>query len=859
MYLGGSLCELIVSRRTVMKSPAWVCWGLVALLWLSQAMALSPGDNSTDCFAIPDDERLMLQRPAPDMTASSFGRFEGTAVGSMMLVPSNAFGPDSTIYIYQYVANDTYGAYEEYSTQPSLTLSEGPTPAAYLDFGDSGWGVACSPDAIMPIEFDTGTDTFTYNPINGYSSGGSVFENCYISKYRILAYDSANSTFHQLTYNDFTNVWTLVAGEPYVAASSPVAAFNYHEPEFCYALPSPDTDTIACRYVEGAPLVLGSQLTNFTLPVGVETSDLTDMDFDNANHLVVGFNTSPGGTTNGRFAVYHRNIVGELTGPANQVSAAPGLNESGLAARITANDDPDQPGLLWFTAPNSRPIGSFSQGSIILYRSAAPGDDYVFVEEYLTEFSGRGAFSNRIGRNDVPQIAFLDDPFVSFGHVLYGYDDEPTGRQAEMCSEELWCAGSCGPHCDLDGDLCTIDRFNATSGLCEFVGNVDPNDNNPCTDDFCDSLLGVYNLPVAGVVGCEFNANGVECPGICSGGTCSADGPCLGVISPTPTPSPTRTTTPVASFSPTPSPSASQVVLSPATCLLDGCDATRNGTCNVLSSCVWVTAINLECYYTATNSLCPTLTGLNAESGCQSNQCVPSTASLPSGCVIVDAEVGTFCESERACHTLGMCAVGGACREIPDDSICDKGQNSLCGTNLCVRDLTDVAADIDAQGCRLVSTGGSTPNAPCISPDPCVVSTAANPTLCDPDTFLCGGGEEVVCEDGAGCLLGACVLKDCDGDDDDCYQSDDSDDDDDDDDDGLNDWDDWKAPLIVFAAVVVCCGFFIIALLYRYSSRQDDEKVERAELTGSGHYTVKRARKSHKDRRGASIRMKQIV
>lgn len=280
----------------------------------------------------------------------------------------------------------------------------------------------------------------------------------------------------------------------------------------------------------------------------------------------------------------------------------------------------------------------------------------------------------------------------------------------------------------------------------------------------------------------------------------------------TPSTTATVSSTPSISIQPSATPS-SLPGFTRAECLSFGCEATANGTCNALVGC---TTFPLDCIYAEQDGLCPAV----PSDGCFDYVCDTAATTAPSGCIKVSHAAGTPCTSSRPCHTNGICNNNRMCMTYADDTLCSLADASQCAWRRCVRDLHDTRSDIDAQGCRMTARFTEEGTNTCIHGDPCIVSTPNHPTYCEDMSFLCVGGEEVACEEGARCVLGACVLIDCDGDDDDCYRPDD--DDDDDGGNGLDDWDDWKAPLILAAALLCCCCLLLLLV----ATRRDRQKRE---------------------------------
>src|SRR5262245_44297140 len=204
------------------------------------------------------------------------------------------------------------------------------------------------------------------------------------------------------------------------------------------------------------------------------------------------------------------------------------------------------------------------------------------------------------------------------------------------------------PPCD-DGDACTVDSCDASSGTCVHAPRV-CDDQNSCTSDSCDPATGCAFTPLpAETVGDDGNA--------CTrGDSCDAGGHCAG----------------------TPEPSGAACDDGNACTLSDACDGAgrcagvpmapgspcddRQG-CTLNDTCVQDPAIGLTCRGTpracndgnaCTNDSCDPATGqcvttpVNCDDG---NECTADSCSSLQGCQHVDRG-GTPCNDFNPCTDL---------------------------------------------------------------------------------------------------------------------------------------------------------------------------------------------------------------
>lgn len=197
------------------------------------------------------------------------------------------------------------------------------------------------------------------------------------------------------------------------------------------------------------------------------------------------------------------------------------------------------------------------------------------------------------------------------------------------------------------------------------------------------------------------------------------------------------------------------------------------------------------------------------------------------GCVVVPKADGDHCDTDIPCAMNGRCEAT-QCVEIPVHDRCSSAENTQCSVNHCMP-LGVPSFMLDPNGCAHVPLHGV-----CVHDDPCVVHSEIHPTFCNPLTFQCDGGQQIVCEPGSTCVEGTCQVDDCWGDDEDCYQPDDDDDDfgrspgtgqTNDDDDYDDDDDNYKNSgwvLAIALFVLMCCCCLLLALYMSNYDRRDD-------------------------------------
>ena len=289
---------------------------------------------------------------------------------------------------------------------------------------------------------------------------------------------------------------------------------------------------------------------------------------------------------------------------------------------------------------------------------------------------------------DIDEGVLEDDKYLSLCDDGNPCTDDLCDGDAG-CSHAALTEGEC-----LDGDPCTV-ADHCDAGVC--VGQpVDCNDDNPCTDDYCDE-----------VGGCFYEDNGADCD---DGDPCTvADqcdaGGCVGVG-----------------------------VSCDCECS-DDCGALEDGDlCNGTLYCDTGT-LPYQCRVdNETIVNCPAPEGVGAV--CLSAVCDGATGD----CSFAPANDGFLCADGDSCTVGDTCAAG----------ICEGGAAANCNDgNLCTDDFCDPDS-----GCAYENNAANcTDSDVCTTADTCAEGICqGGPDLDCDDSNLCNGVES--CDSKVGCLSG---------------------------------------------------------------------------------------------------------
>lgn len=839
---------------------------LALLVCVAVVNAIPPGTSVGTCVALADGDNFIEAFTGTSVYYAGLDEFgfRGAAnFGRFTLTLAQDAIPDTLIYIHKY--DGSAGTTSTYATQPSLSFPFGDA-GTEIAMSDYGIGMSVGGSDIIFIKYDGGSETFGSPAFPASASlgvPGGVLGRVYIGGLLGLVYDFNISAFMLMVADaTATGEWFHSGSQPTIPGFSDVAAFSRSRGEVAVL---GSATTIDFYHVPGGASPF-TYMYSITPPYSV--ADVSDIEYDYEDNLLVGE-----ASLASVIYTHERDGTGLFLNAPTFTTTSDG---SSLGFRIASNPMGASLGFVLATAPDNVPIVG-DLGNLFLYDHLA--GSYTLSSSYLTQFSGTSAHSNAVGHSPAdPYLLYANDPVFQVGGTV----DDPDGELVVFCGEAEDCGGSCGGFCDLDDNACTIDIINPTTFVCEFSAAVSPNDGNPCTFDLCVPAFGVTREVVGGT--CTAIINGVGCPGTCDLGGCLPDDSLCGFPaspSPTPTISVTPSTTPssgitasptisasatvsdsstvsasatsseTATTTPTPSNTASTTAtpsnspsttptptqttstsptMTPTPSSSAGCGfcpMIDGGTCRTLVSCTPST-----CTYESNDNACVgTIFIPSYLTACHDLICDPGNSALASGCVAQPRSLGAPCDDDRPCTRNEQCGADFTCVGFPDHELCDDSDNDQCSRNQCYIEPLPLI-DLDNQGCRLVAEAG-----PCLPDDPCIVHTEEFPTACDAETFLCVGGAQVECLDGASCILGTCVEDECLGDDDNCYERGGGDDDDDDDDGFSGGSIISFIVVLILGAVAVCCCL-IWALLANREAREEREEEEQDELDYGGSNNV---------------------
>ena len=343
-----------------------------------------------------------------------------------------------------------------------------------------------------------------------------------------------------------------------------------------------------------------------------------------------------------------------------------------------------------------------------------------------------------------------------------------------------------GTICD-DGSVCTAgttcDGLGGTSASCNLANGGTPlncDDNNPCTDDSCDPVLGCVHTD--NTASCS-DGDACTVGDVCGGGTCNSgpaavcnDGnvcngletcsPATGCVAGTPL---SCNDNNACNGVETCSPATGCVAGTPLTC-------NDNNACNGVETCSpatgCVAGTPLVCN---NNNACDGVETCNPATGCvagtalvcnDSNACTTDSCNPATGCV--------FTNNTAACDDGNACTSGDAC----GGGSCQAGAPVVCNdSNVCTTDTCNPAVGCvftnntnacnDGNACTQSDTCA---NGACVGSNP-VTCTASNSChsvgVCAPATGICSNPTKPTgsaCDDGNACTgndacnaTGACI------------------------------------------------------------------------------------------------------
>ena len=362
--------------------------------------------------------------------------------------------------------------------------------------------------------------------------------------------------------------------------------------------------------------------------------------------------------------------------------------------------------------------------------------------------------------------------------------DDNDACTVDSCDPLTGCTHSAGSgECD-DGNICTVGDL-CENGICNAGELIACNDDNPCTEDQCDPVLGCLYPSLEGKDcddGEECTVNDTCVNGSCEAGElecepCDENTPCL----------------------------------APDNLCLGSFTCSPSGYCVAIPA----TVINCDDQNSCTDDTCTPETGdcafttLEDNSACDDgNDCTLDDTCTAGDCTSTNfAAGGSICEDGDPCTLLDTCE-GGICYSGTADAGCTPGcvESPLlagcngCSCEDCVCDIDPVCCDSqwdascvslcdnDCDGCSLDpeggeggteggtegggnlppgecagNCGGSSPSLLCSCDDACFGYGDCCDGICNdcPTLASCGGGTEGGTEGGGVCAAGE--ILDCDG------------------------------------------------------------------------------------------------
>ena len=710
-----------------------VAWCLPALL-LALAICARPtyavtGVSNGTCLEPISDERLeIINNPSP-LVGETFGQAIAARGRFAAISALEHNEPVNFFDVFRRnTLSDKYGpGVYQTLTAPFLPSTAGANDLALDIAMDDTWLVTCGTNGTHIYDYDAGTQLWTHFQSIPYIGGVST-RGCAVHVFcnRILVKISGTLAYEQYGYDEVTtDTWIPFPGQTTLATlGTGVRPAIWNEPlrEFIAA----DTDGFGVYGMETccSPLVLTQPyiLTPSGTPfsIGLDIADRIAVGHGNVDTVNI-YDRALGGT--------YPAITQTLTGVAgSSFGNSLAFTEIDAALLVSAP--------LEFISEAPLEFGRYysyheTAGSYVLYMtylSSAPKD-----------FDGApsGTADTHIPAVPCGDYLLLGEPFWSDGA------GDEHGRVQTFCLSDEYCCGTCNNNCDLDDNICTVDicqegaviNGTHTVGTCVAGPAIDVDDNNPCTIDSCDPVLGIRHEPVYG--GSCFFANDPCYLGVCDCGTCVnvktpkcddadpctddiclLDGTCINNLntilcpSPTPTPSTSPSTTPSASVTPTvtpspgasasvtpsstpspsvapsttPSPSASpacqaELCPQPAECVKPICDG---GSCSIDLTAFdgYACGADLDdaCVfnYVCDTGNCVPLTNITDADCADSNPCTTDTCDPVQGCVHDPAPMEGLSCTPSGSTTQSQCFLDG-----------------VCASGICVPDVNGTVVDCD--------------------------------------------------------------------------------------------------------------------------------------------------------------------
>ena len=323
---------------------------------------------------------------------------------------------------------------------------------------------------------------------------------------------------------------------------------------------------------------------------------------------------------------------------------------------------------------------------------------------------------------EVDDGEFVDGAFANLCDDGNDCTEDSCGGEAG-CSWQPLAEGEC-----QDGDPCTIADL-CVSGLCLSGGNLNCDDNNICTDDWCNPMEGCVND--ANQVACD-DGDACTMGDTCSGGECIGGGEAPGCDDAN-------------------------------VCTSDDCDAQSGCTHEVIPGCC---NDNVECADgdACTNDVC-------VANGCK-NTFMPGCCKANGDC-----DDGDFCTEDTCqnnvcfnapipdcCKVDLECSDGNACTS--DKCIANLCKNSsiagCCKTNQDCLDDDPCTEDVcQGENClNKIVLGCCKTNLACDDGNPCTGDSCQG-NLCQHDVIPECCINDVACNDNDACTLDKCIASHC--------------------------------------------------------------------------------------------------
>lgn len=301
-----------------------------------------------------------------------------------------------------------------------------------------------------------------------------------------------------------------------------------------------------------------------------------------------------------------------------------------------------------------------------------------------------------------------------------------------------YIAQSIGTRCS-DGNVCNGEEYCTGNGVCMSLIQLDCNDNNDCTEDSCDEMLGCIFTPLNGNM-CNDN-NICTQQDICVSGTCTGteypcpdDTDCMNYACENIDGNPFCIGTPVHAY---------------GSCFIDD-QCQYGGSCTTYGTCSTHT------------KPCPAPTDCIASYSCEGGDCIPAyieegqqcnTENLcvtsfcdGSGNCVADGDLATICSPQSSCQTEGACIPQtGECayQFMENGATCDDGNLCTSGDSCLYGDCVGQESVV----CESLSQ--------CYQQGSCDPSTGVCSTPAFPDNYPCNDGN--ACTSTDTCISGECT------------------------------------------------------------------------------------------------------